>query len=310
MKVVRRIDQVKARYQKAVVAIGVFDGIHLGHQLLLKKVVRRARAIGGTAMVMTFHPHPVHVLRPEENLQLLVSLSHRLRLIEQQGIDVCVVLRFTKGFSRLSPEKFIRRYLVEKIAAREVIVGDDFRFGQDRSGTLEFFRRAGKKYGFKVHTIPATRGGRKTVSSSDVRWLIAKGDLTRAQKLLNRRVSLFGKVVKGDGRGKILGYPTANINLSDEVMLPLGVYAVMVDVNGKKYCGIVNVGRRPSFKTYEKIHAEVHLLDFHSSLYGKEMIVEFLKKFRNEKRFSNPEALIQQIRRDEQRARIFFRSLQ
>lgn len=290
-------------------AIGVFDGVHHGHQLLMKKAVRRARPVGGTSMVMTFHPHPVQVLRPKEKLALIVSLPYRLRLIEQQGIDVAIVMPFTKQFSRLAPEEFIRRYLVEKLGVREVIVGDDFRFGQNRSGTLELFQQAGKKYGFKVHAIPASHGGRKTVSSTEVRRFIMEGDLVRAAKLLNRRVSLMGKVVSGDGRGRTLGFPTANINPANDVFPPSGVYIVYAHFDGKKHQGVANVGQRPSFKKSKKINIEVHLLDFDGSLYGKEIIVEFFKKLRDEKKFSSPEQLIEQLRRDEQKARAFFRRL-
>ena len=225
MNIIYGIGRVKEKFKNAVLAIGVFDGLHRGHQALVKKAIARAKELRGEACVMTFDPHPVHVLQPDVYLPLIVSLPYRLYLFKKIGVATAFVINFTKKFSQLSPQKFIKRYIVDTVRPKEVFVGDDFRFGKDRAGTLEYFRQAAKKYGFRVRVIEAVRGGAHKISSTFIRQLIAGGKLKDAQKLLGRRVALLGKVVRGDARGKTLGYPTANIYPQGEVIPPMGVYA-------------------------------------------------------------------------------------
>ena len=273
--------------------------------------VKKARQIHGTAMVMTFSPHPVHVLHPEVILPLITPLPYRLKLLESFGIDATLVVPFTKQFSYLTPEQFIERYIVNAIKAKVVIVGDDFRFGQNRSGTLDLFEEAGKKYGFEVIGRHQVKRNKKVISSTLIRQWITEGKFAKAARLLGRPFSLFGKVVHSDGRGKKLGFPTANIHLTEEVIPPLGVYLVNVFLEGRggvqKYHGLANVGRRPSFHKNGPVSLEVYILDFNKNIYGKEIYVEFLKKIRDEKRFASPKNLIQQIRRDQQKATAFFK---
>ena len=259
-------------------------------------------------MVLTFYPHPVHVLNPEKENPLIVSLPYRLKLIEQLNIDVCLVIHFTKHFSRLSPEKFIQRYLIEKLHPKEIAVGDDFRFGQNRAGDLEYFEKAGRQYDFTVSTVPTTQSGKRKIGSSRIRQLILEGKLKAAAKLLNRPVSILGRVIRGDGRGKKLGYPTVNIHPGEIILPPLGVYIVRVCLADKLHCGIANIGRRPSFKRAGKVNVEVHIFDFNLNVYDKEITVEFLKKIRDERHFRSPEELIRQIRRDERSARWYFQN--
>ena len=269
--------------------------------------VKKARQIRGTAMVMTFFPHPVHVLHPRIHLPLIASFPYRLKLLENFGIDVCLAVHFTKRFSHLSPQQFIERYIVNAIKAKIVVVGDDFRFGKHRRGTLEIFQEAGKQYGFKVIGLQVVKRNRKVISSTSIRKWIAQGRFAQASRLLGRPVTLFGKVIPGDKRGKKLGFPTANIRLTNEVIPPLGVYVVDVSLGHKKYAGLANVGCRPSFHQNGRVHFEVHILNFKKNIYGQEIAVEFLKKLRNEKRFSSKEDLIRQIRRDEQKVRAFLK---
>ena len=306
MKVYCGIHAIGAAPRRAVIAIGVFDGLHRGHQQLLRRVKQMAQKIGGTPAVMTFDPHPVHVLKPDLKLPLIVSLKHRLRLIENMGIPLTLVISFTRRFSRLKPGSFIKRYLVDPLHPAAVIVGDDFRFGQDRIGTIEHFQRFGFKYGFKVLTISASHHGRKTVSSTQIRELIATGDITRAQRLLGRPVAVLGKVVRGEGRGKILGYPTANLATGKVLLPPLGVYLVSVILNGRRYRGIANIGRRPTFHTSQEITVEVHLLGFHRSIYGQEILVEIIRKVRDERFFHSRDELTHQIQSDVRNARRWF----
>ena len=270
MKVIYGIGRLKSPFKNSVLAIGVFDGLHIGHQELIKKTIERAKAIGGTSIVLTFSPHPVHVLHPEIHLPLIVSLPYRLKLIEELGVDISLVIRFTKQFSKLSSEKFIKEYLVKFLAAKEVFVGDDFRFGQNRSGTLDYFKEAAKIYGFKVHGVHPVGGSQHKISSTDIRNLISEGKLDEAKQFLGRPVSIMGVVKKGEQRGRILGFPTANIEWHDEILPPLGVYAVGVEIDKKVFRGMANLGRRPTFKAAKSpVNIEVHIFDFNKNIYGK-----------------------------------------
>lgn len=274
---------------------------------MIQKALKRAKAIHGTAVVMTFDPHPVHVLRPRVSLSHLISLPYRLRLLAQMGVDACIVVKFTKKFSRLTPQQFVQNYLVGRINPSAVIVGDDFRFGRNRQGTLAYFRKAAKLYHFELLVVPSRQGGRKTISSTNIRALIAQGDIARAGKLLGRPVSILGRVVKGDARGRELGYPTANIKPDPWLILPLGVF--LVDVRWKKeiFLGMANVGHRPYFKKTGPVNVEVHLFDFQRNLYGETIVVNFLRKLRDERNFCSKQELVNQIREDEKKARLWFR---
>ena len=307
MKVIYGISHWKKPFNNPVLAIGVFDGVHLGHQDLMRATIKKARAIQGASVVMTFSPHPVQVLHPEDHLPLITPLPYRLKLLEKLGIDVCLVVHFTKKFSHLSPEQFIRHYIHRAIKAKVIIVGDDFRFGQDRAGTLNLFQEAGKKYGFKVIGLHQVKRNKKVISSTLIRRWVGEGKFTKASRLLGRPVALYGKVVRGDARGKNLGYPTANIDLDQSIIPPLGVYAVNVFLDGKKYRGVANIGRRPSFHKNDPVKLEVHIFNFYKNIYGKEINVELLKKIRNERYFFSKEKLVRQIHHDAQKAISFFR---
>ena len=304
MKVIYGIGKVKGAFKGCVLAIGVFDGLHIGHQKLIKAAVRKAKALGVMPIVMTFFPHPVQVLYPKKYLPFVVSLPHRIKLVERLDVRGCIIVHFTKRFSQLTPRQFIKRYLVDQISPKEVFVGDDFRFGKNRDGTLDFFKTAGRTHGFKVNTILPVKGGGKKIGSSRIRNLITTGKLKLAKRFLGRNVSVMGKVVRGDGRGRGLGFPTANIYPANEVIPPIGVYAVRVAIGKKNYYGMANVGRRPSFKRKQEcINVEVHIFDFQKTLYGKEIIIEFIKKIRNERVFVLPEKMTAQLKRDELKIR-------
>ena len=298
MNVIYGIGKFKKTSQNTVLVIGVFDGVHRGHQALIQGAIRRAKQIGAEPLVMTFWPHPVHVLRPELGLPYITSLRQRLKLIEELGAKGCIVVHFTRRFARLAPEQFIRRYIVARITPKEIYVGDDFRFGQDREGTLEYFQQAGIKYGFKVRAVAAVKAGKKKIGSSMIRQLIDAGKLIQAARLLGRGVSVMGTVVRGDGRGKKSGFPTANMSIRNGVIPPLGVYAVRVRIGEKTFGGMANVGRRPSFKENDRVHLETHIFNFHRSLYNQEIIVEFVQKIREEKRFDSRTQFIAQLRND------------
>ena len=304
MKVIYGIGKVKKTIRDAVLAIGVFDGLHLGHQKLIKAAVRRARSIQGPAIVMTFFPHPVQVLQPRNYLPFIVSLPHRLKLIEDLGADLCLVVRFTKRFSRLTAQRFIDRYLLGPVRPREIFVGSDFRFGRDRQGTADFFRTIGRRHDFKVHTVAPVRFAGQKIGSSRIRQLISDGKMPLAGRLLGRPVSVMGKVIRGDGRGKTLGYPTANIVPENDVVLPVGVYAVLVVIGPRCYAGMANVGRRPSFKKRQsRLGIEVHIFRFARNVYNRCVMIEFVEKIRDEKKFRSRESMIAQLKRDERKSR-------
>ncbi|VAX36053.1 FMN adenylyltransferase / Riboflavin kinase [hydrothermal vent metagenome] len=306
MKVIYGIGKVKSVMKNTVLAIGVFDGVHQGHQMLLRRALQKAKEIGGKVMVMTFAPHPVHVLCPEKEQSLLTSLIYKLKFLEKLDVAVCVVVHFTKRFAAMAPEDFIKCYLLKSIAPKEIFVGNDFRFGKDRRGTLDYFQEMGRVHGFNVNVVnPSTnKDGKKKIGSTIIRHFIMEGKLGLARKCLGRSVEVVGCVVRGDGRGKTLGFPTANILIKKEVVPPEGVYAVYVRIARKRYAAMVNIGYRPSFqKKIHNLNIEVHILDFKKNIYGKEIVIEFIKKIRIEKKFSSKEALVAQIHRDELKVR-------
>lgn len=308
MKVIYELGTI--RFQKTVIAIGVFDGVHRGHQLLIDSAVTQARKLKAKAMVITFFPHPAHVLSTKNPLPYLMSLEHRLEVFQARGVDIVWVVRFNKRFSRIDPRYFIEEILVKQLGIKSVFVGENFRFGKDRSGDIGLFKDLSKKFGFNLYALKPIKYAREIISSGRLRRLIPEGNLDLAQKLLGRPVSVLGQVVKGASRGKELGFPTANIKYCCEVLPPLGVYVVRVTWKGKACYGMANLGIRPSFTDKgSKVHLEVHIFDFSKDLYGQSILVEFLKKIREEKYFPSKEKLISQIQKDERIIRKFLPSL-
>ena len=328
MIVLSRIPSRAVRRGGTVAAVGIFDGVHRGHQRILARAVTRARATRTTPAAVTFHPHPVSVLRPGTALPLLIGLEERLRRVAAAGIRLALVVRFTRPFSRWSPEEFVRRVLVEGLRAREVVVGHDFGFGAGRSGSTATLRALGRRYGFRTHVVPPVRMGRYRVSSGRIRRLIAEGRLAAAERLLGRPVSVTGRVVRGAGRGRALGFPTANLQVSSGILPRGGVYAVRAKVGAKiggRYRkagswrgGMANIGFRPTFKKgtlHKGTHhqaglkdevspneasplLEVYLFGMRRPLYGWRLEVEFRRRLRRERRFPSPQALAAQLARD------------
>ena len=292
-------------FPRSIVTIGSFDGIHRAHQLILRRVIQRARRLHGTSVLLTFDPHPLKILQPRRPFFALTCIEHRLRLLSRFGLDACVVIPFSKSFSRLSAGDFIEKILVRKLKVKELWVGFDYVFGRNREGTIQLLKEYGKRFGFEVVRIPPVKMGGKRFSSTQIRGLIAKGKLAEAARCLGRPYSLYGKVVRGSGRGRHLGFPTANLKPYHEAIPPKGVYGVTASPSsgGKSYLGILNIGTRPTFEKKEKVVIEVHLLDFQGNLYGKKMEVTFLKRIRPERKFPTKEALMERIRRDEKMAR-------
>lgn len=292
--------------RNSVVAVGVFDGVHLGHQVLIKKTIQRAKRMGAKATVLTFFPHPAHVLKKTKKMSLLLPLEHRLRLIQALGVDLCIVVQFTKKFSDFSAEYFIRQCLVGSLGAKEIFVGKNFHFGKKRQGGSEFLKKMAPCCGLRANIIQPIKRKNITISSSRIRGLIAQGKVEKAQQLLGRYVSVLGRVCHGDKRGNKLGFPTANIRFKEELLPSSGVYLAQIIVRKKVYQGIAYIGTRPSIKRTPKISLEVHIFNFKKDIYDQFVEVKFLKKLRPERKFRNTENLIDAITEDAAHARHCF----
>lgn len=293
MNVIRGIQNIKG-IKKSVVVIGVFDGVHRGHIDILRSAVIQARKIKGKSVVMTFWPHP-------QKEPSLYSLEHRLKLIADQGIDFCVVINFNRKFSSIRAENFIKDILLKKFRAKYIFVGSNFRFGKYAKGNIKVLRGFGKKYSFKVTVFKVVRKNNLAVSSTIIRALIKKGQLSKAESLLTRPVSVLGTVIKGISLAQRMGVPTANINPHHEVTPGSGIYAVRVIFSNKQYLGICYIGRKPTFNIRKERHIEVHIFGFKKNIYGKDLEIQFLKKIRNDKKFTSLFDLACQIHKDIQK---------
>lgn len=285
------------RLRKSAVCIGIFDGVHRGHQKIIQRTVSAARSMRIPAVGVTFDPHPLRILAPHKRPALLYSLKHRLIHMRDLGLTHCLVLRFTKALSNVSAERFVRRVLVDRLETVFLCVGSDFRFGYAAKGNIRKLRQWSRKHRYRLEIVPPIRWQGRIVSSTKIREFILKGDFKRASSYLGRPVSLFGTVVKGRGRGARLGYPTINIELQHETFPASGVYAIEALCQGKKYFGALHLGPRPTFDEAEP-SAEAHLFNVRKSFYGKEIEISLLKKIRNIKRFKSDSHLKNQIGRD------------
>ena len=304
MQVVHTFDELAKVSHDVCLAIGVFDGVHLGHQRVIGQAREAARAAGGTAVVLTFDPHPVRVLAPTKAPPLLTSTAHKLRLIAALGVDACLVLRFDQQLANTSPTDFIDTVARSAHSLKRICVGSRFRFGHNRSGDVALIARLGPQYGYVAEEITSVTVGDEMISSTAVRQHVLHGNLDRAQAMLGRRFSVLGTVVRGDTLGRQLGYPTANINPHNEVLPANGVYAVLVHIGQAVHPGMANIGVRPTVQADASEHRlEVHLLDFTGDLYGQDLEVEFCSKLRAEQKFDSLSALRAQLARDEHAAR-------
>lgn len=292
------------RDDQAVLTVGTFDGVHLGHQAILRYLRERADRVGGVPTVVSFDPHPREVVTGE-HVPLLTTLDERAALLREHGIERFVVLPFTRDLSNLSPEDYVDQVLFGTIGLREIVIGYDHRFGKDRAGDRSTLERLGDEHGFSVDVIPEQLVRDQTVSSSAIRRLLQAGDVSGAAAMLGRSYTLTGLVVRGDQRGRAIGYPTANLRVHGERKLvpALGVYAVFVERDGERLGGMMNVGRRPTFETDGAVSAEVHLFDFDGDLYGQRLVVHFVRRLRDEVKFDGIETLVARLREDEAESR-------
>jgi riboflavin kinase / FMN adenylyltransferase len=304
MDIIRDISKITLDCQCSVVTIGNFDGIHLAHQAILKKVREEARRRGCRAVVITFEPHPQSVLQPDRRpFFLITTLEEKLRLIEQLGIDAVIVIEFTLEFSKMKAEEFVRAILWDRLHVRKIFIGHDTAFGNRKEGNEEFVRVWGRRLGYDVEVTRTVQIGDLVVSSTRVRDAILGGDVGSAFRLLGRPYNVSGSVIKGLQRGSEIGIPTANIEPQKELIPARGVYAVRVALEGRTYRGVLNIGYNPTFQN-EQLSMEVHLLDFKGDLYDRILDVQFIQRIRDEMKFESPAKLVEQIRRDIETARL------
>ncbi len=300
VKIHSEINRFKAH--KPVVTIGTFDGLHLGHQKVLNRLIDFARSHGGESVVFTFYPHPRLVIAPDEtNLRLLTTLEEKKELFARSGIDHLIIFPFTKEFSQLTYSEFVEQILVKKMNTHCLVVGYDHRFGKNREGGFEYLQNCANKFGFEIEKLEVLLVDEAHVSSTHIREALEKGDVALANKFLGYQFTLHGTVVEGERVGRKLGFPTANIEASDpHKLIPgYGVYAVEVLLSGKKYGGMLNIGSRPTFnKNADNRSIEVHIFDFSGDIYNKEITLVFAGKIRNEKKFSSVDALTEQLKKD------------
>lgn len=302
MRIIHNLDELAVPLQNAVVTIGNFDGVHLGHREIFRRVVRRARECDGTAVVFTFSPHPLKLLAPEKAPRLINTDAEKERLIEASCIDVLICVPFTREMADLSASRFVKEILVEKIGVCHLVVGHDYAFGRGREGDVGFLRRQGEALGFGVEVLEPIAGGGIVFSSTRIRRHLLEGNVARVVDLLGRHFTLEGDVIHGAKRGKNLGFPTANLKTEKELLPKPGVYAVKVKRGHELLNGVVNIGWNPTFRT-EGLSVEVHILDFNQEIYGECLRLYFVERLRDEMLFSDPSALAAAIAADIEHAR-------
>ena len=294
-----------ARNDRSVVTVGTYDGVHLGHQAILSYIRKRAEILNGISTVVSFDPHPREVVLGER-VPLLTTLEERAALLEESGIDRFVVLPFTRDLSMLEAEDYVRSILVETIGIQEIVIGYNHAFGRNRSGNRETLETLGKTLGFTVDVIPRQMIEDAAVSSSRIRKVLSEeGDTATVARLLGRPYAISGTVIRGAARGRVIGYPTANLRLHGTTRLvpKSGVYAVTARIDDRFVGGMMNIGQRPTFESEGEISIETHFFDLDQNLYGRDLTLHFIERLRDEQRFSGVEELTEQLRKDEQAAR-------
>jgi len=299
-------DPRPSRWLHPVLALGNFDGVHRGHRKILDRVGRVAGERGATSVVMTFDPHPPRVVRPDKAPPLLMTKAQKLEAIADAGVQGAAIVRFTPDLSRWDPEMFVRTVLVDWLHVAEVWVGANFLFGRDRSGNFSILRLLGSRYGFKAEKIDPVRYKDFVVSSTRIRRLVSEGRVDEAGALLGHQYCLDGSVMRGDQRGRTLGFPTANLCSENELLPPHGVYATTTRINEVVHASVTNVGTRPTVEASGRTVVETHIFNLDRDLYGQSIRVGFVQRLRDERAFESLEQLRAQIDADCQRARVLF----
>ncbi len=308
MQIFRHIEDSKLSTSGSVATLGNFDGIHLGHQALIRSAVEDAKRSGGPSVVLTFEPHPLKVLAPNRAPKLILAHKDKMRLFQSFGVDIVVIQNFDASFAQVEAEDFVRTCLVEGLKIKKIWVGQDLRFGRGRKGTVEDLIRWGVAYGFEVETVEPVMVEGERVSSSRIRHLVEQGRVDEAMPLLGRYHFISGKVVGGHRRGREIGFPTANISSRNEVLPLDGIYATLLEVGDKPLLSVSNIGVNPTFGAGPRT-VESFILDFDGSIYGEAVRLSFVKRIRAEKKFDSVEQLVTQMRGDVTAAQSIFNKL-
>ena len=299
MHVLRSLHQIKAAFKRVVVTIGNFDGVHVGHQALFRKVVDLAAIKGGDTVAITFEPHPMKILRPNAPLRLICTLEQKIELIKKAGIQWLLVLEFNQKLARTPAGRFVEQVFVEAIGVEDLVIGYDYAFGKGREGDRNFLKKMGEIHGFSVHVMDPVVVDGEVVSSTLIRRLVAQGEMRRVKRCLGRYYQIQGEVRMGKGRGRsVTGFPTANLSILEDALCPkTGVYCVQVIFDEKCWGGVMNIGYNPTFGD-TGLGAEIHIFDFYGDLYGRPIKVNIIEWIRGEEKFTGPDELREQIGRD------------
>ncbi len=299
MQLVYDLEEYRANRQKLVLALGNFDGLHLAHRKIIKRTKNIADSKSLLSAVLLLDPHPFKILFPHKNLLLLSTLEKRIEILNDWGLDILFIQKFTSDLAGFAPLQFVQRYLVNILQVDTVIIGFDYTFGSQGKGTASDLLHWGKTFGFNVEIVPSIKHDNKVVSSTLIRNLLRKGEVKKASDYLGFCFTRSGKVIQGEGRGRQLGFPTANLDIPGDLLLPAhGVYLSLVYWRGREMFGLTNIGVKPTFATIKKTVVEVYLLDFDKNIYGEELSIKFLCKIRNEVAFKDANSLKKQIALD------------
>lgn len=299
MNIFHDISEIR-RDENTFVTLGTFDGVHLGHQKIIGKLIERAKEADGRNFLVTFDPHPRNVISNNSDFKILSTPSEKAAVFEKLGIRNLLIINFTKEFSQNSAEDFFKKYIIDSIGIREIVIGYDHHFGKGRGGDESTLRDMGRQYGFNVETVDAFRLDSEIISSTKIRKALAAGDIRTAGMFLGRNYEFSGKVIEGDKRGRDLGFPTANIELDNDAKLrpAIGIYVVEVLVGNNHYFGLLSIGKRPTFYPSGRIISEVYIYDFDKDIYGRDIKIIIIERLRGEEKFSSAVELVEQMNID------------
>ncbi len=307
MQVINSLEQVQPLVKSTVVTLGNFDGVHLGHEALLRRLVQQAHEQKSSSLVVTFDPHPLQVLYPEREFQRIFPVEDQIEQMKKIGVDIFVRHPFNLEFSRLTPEEFLKQLIFKHLKPQKVIVGYDFAFGSGRQGTLKLLQDICQKNAIGVEIIPPFEKSGMIVSSSKIREFIRRGEIVQAQEFLGRPFYLQGKVIPGDRRGRTIGFPTANLDVPWSLKPRVGVYLTRFKVGGNIHPSMTNVGWNPTVaQSFDQVKIETHILNFDEQIYDQEVTLEFVKFLREEKKFGSLQELKQQLENDRKQAKEYF----
>ncbi len=298
--------------ENTFITLGTFDGVHLGHQKIIDRLISKTRSANGRSFLITFHPHPRNVISQNTDFKILSTPTEKAAVLEKLGIMNLLVINFTKEFSQQTAEGFFKNYIIDKIGIKDIIIGYDHHFGKGRGGDESTLREMGGQYGFGVETVEAFRLKGEIISSTKIRKALADGDIKTASAYLDRNYEFSGLVVEGDKRGRELGFPTANIIIDNEhKLLPdLGIYLVEFFVRDERHYGLLSIGKRPTFYNSGKIVPEVYIYNFDKEIYGEKVRVSVLKRLRGEEKFSSADELVAQMKVDKKNGIEIIRTLE